>query len=157
MRERERSRLPTEPRAWAKSWTHAQDPKIMTWTKGRSLAHWATQVLLFYFFKIYYLKETGSEGRGRGRGKRIPSRPCWAHRQGFCLTILKLRPEPKPSLMLNQLSHIGTPKIFFLSNLYTQHGAQTHNPEIESCAPYWLSHPGAQIFPKLWIKFHQPW
>ena len=34
-------------------------------------------------------------------------------------------------------------KILFLSNLYTQHGARTHNLEIKSHMLYWLSQPGA--------------
>ena len=34
-------------------------------------------------------------------------------------------------------------KILFLSNLYTQRGALTHNPEIKSCVLHWLSQPGA--------------
>ena len=34
------------------------------------------------------------------------------------------------------------PQFFFLSNLYTQHGAWTHNPEIESNMFYWLSQAG---------------
>ena len=34
-------------------------------------------------------------------------------------------------------------KILFLSNLYTQCGAQTHNPKIKSRMLHWLSQPGA--------------
>ena len=34
-------------------------------------------------------------------------------------------------------------KILFLSNLYTQHGARTHNPEINSLMCHWLSQPSS--------------
>ena len=37
------------------------------------------------------------------------------------------------------------PKILFLSNLYTQYGAQTYSPEIKSCVFYQLSQPGAPV------------
>ena len=38
-------------------------------------------------------------------------------------------------------------KILFLSNLYTQHGAPTHNPEIKGCSLQWLSQLGTpEIF-----------
>ena len=33
-------------------------------------------------------------------------------------------------------------KILFLSYLYTQHGAQTQNPQIKSHMLFWLSQPG---------------
>lgn len=39
-------------------------------------------------------------------------------------------------------------KISFLSYLYTQRGAQTHNPEIKSSMLYQLSQPGA---PRAWF------
>lgn len=35
-------------------------------------------------------------------------------------------------------------KNFFLSNLYVQHGARTHHPEIKSRMPYWPSQPAPQ-------------
>jgi len=31
---------------------------------------------------------------------------------------------------------------YLLSNLYTQHGAQTHNPKVKSHMLFWLSQPG---------------
>ena len=34
-------------------------------------------------------------------------------------------------------------KFIYLSNLYTQHGAQTHNLEIKSCMLFQLTQPGA--------------
>ena len=39
-------------------------------------------------------------------------------------------------------------KILFLSNLYAQRRAWTHNPKIKSCMLYWLSQPGdpPQVF-----------
>ena len=33
----------------------------------------------------------------------------------------------------------------FLSNLYTQYGAQTHDPKIKSHRLYQISHPGAPL------------
>ena len=54
---------------------------------------------------------------------------------------------------------------FFNNNLYTQHGARTHNPEIKSCMLFHLSQPGAPgistfkgnfslILPKVKAKAH---
>ncbi|CAD7686784.1 unnamed protein product [Nyctereutes procyonoides] len=37
----------------------------------------------------------------------------------------------------------GMLKIVFLSNLYIQHKARTHNPEIKSCMLYQMNQPGA--------------
>ena len=34
----------------------------------------------------------------------------------------------------------------YLSNFYTQRGARTDDPEIESCMLFWLSQPGAPVF-----------
>ena len=34
-------------------------------------------------------------------------------------------------------------EIVFLSNLYTKHGTQTHDPEIKSHMLYWMSQSGA--------------
>ena len=48
-RGRGRSRLPAEQGAWHEAWS--QDPRTMTWIKGRHLADWATQVLLFCTFE----------------------------------------------------------------------------------------------------------
>lgn len=45
-RVRGRNRLPTEQRA--QHGARSQDPEIVTWTKGRSLTDWATQVPLFH-------------------------------------------------------------------------------------------------------------
>ena len=47
--------------------------------------------------------------------------------------------------MLNLLSHLGTPKILFLSILYIQCGAGTHNLEIKSPMLYQVSHPGVPL------------
>ena len=42
----------------------------------------------------------------------------------------------------------------YLSNLYTQHGARTHYPEIERCVLRWLSQPGAPgLFNFLLLSF----
>ena len=46
------------------------------------------------------------------------------------------------NLVLNIFSFFIFLKDFFLSNLYTQHGARTHNPKIKSPLLYWLSQPG---------------
>ena len=48
-------------------------------------------------------------------------------------------------------------KILFLNNLYTQCGAQTHNPEIKSHMPYQLSQPGtseAHTHTKIFFKYN---
>ena len=37
------------------------------------------------------------------------------------------------------------PSFLFLSNLYTQPGAGTQNPEIKSHMLYWLSQPGTPL------------
>ena len=44
-------------------------------------------------------------------------------------------------------------KILFLSNLYTQYRAQTHNPEIESCTLHQLIEPGTPHYScfKVWL------
>ena len=41
-----RSRLPIEQAAWCRAWS--QNPRIMTWAKGKHLTNRATQVSLFY-------------------------------------------------------------------------------------------------------------
>ena len=66
--------------------------------------------------------------RGRERSRQAPCREPDAG----------LDPEtpgshPGPKAGAKPLSHPGIP--IFLSNLYTQHETQTHNPEIESHAP----------------------
>ena len=51
-------------------------------------------------------------------------------------------------------------KLFFksfinLSNLYTQHGARTHDPKIKSCKLLQLSQPGAPLlYSFLFLRFH---
>lgn len=59
-----------------------------------------------------------------------------------------------PSLILTKifLSFIESPfkliflkKYFILSNLYTQYGALTHNPEIKSHMHHWLSQPSIPL------------
>ena len=63
--------------------------------------------------------------------------------------------------MLNGLSHPGAPRILLLSNLYTQRGAQTYNPEIKSLMLYQLSQPGSpasclsRFNPALWLIHFQ--
>jgi len=55
-------------------------------------------------------------------------------------------------------------KILFLGNLYTQRGAQTHDPESKSCTLYWLSQPVCclashsllAIFGIPWLLLHYP-
>ena len=53
--------------------------------------------------------------------------------------------------MLNRLSHLGALKEFILSNLYTQRGAQTHNPEIQSPILRQLRQPGAPVSVYLYV------
>ena len=55
-RERGGSRLPAQQRA--RCGARSQDSGIMTWTEGRGLTHWATQVPL-RLFKIYSLINFG--------------------------------------------------------------------------------------------------
>lgn len=55
------------------------------------------------------------------------------------------------NLVLNIFSFFIFLKDFFLSNLYTQHGARTHNPKIKSPLLYQLSQRGAPCFTWFWI------
>ena len=48
----------------------------------------------------------------------------------------------KKNSMITTMFYFIFKKILFLSNLYTQHRAQSHNPESKSCMLYRLSQPG---------------
>lgn len=52
-----------------------------------------------------------------------------------------------PSMFINSVLflYFCILSILFLSNLYSQHGAWTHNPDIKSCTLHQLSQPGAPI------------
>ena len=53
-------------------------------------------------------------------------------------------PEPRSRVgrLTDWATQVPQSLFLFLSNLYTQHGVQTHNPQIESCIFYQLSQPG---------------
>ena len=53
---RGRSRLPTEQGAQCGAWS--QDPKIMTWAKGKCLTNWATQASLSHIFFSQFIVYT---------------------------------------------------------------------------------------------------
>ena len=59
-------------------------------------------------------------------------------------------PAPHKSLPLSLSLFF---KILFLSNLYTQHGARTHNPKVQSRVLYWVSQPGAPWMPPILKPF----
>ena len=106
--------------------------------------------LRFYFLlKILFilLREREREHMSTSGGKDRGRRTSWL--------LAKRGPPPmlgsilgpwdhdlSQSPTLNWLSHPRAPKILFLSNLYTQRWAQTHNPKIKSRMLPWLSQPG---------------
>ena len=74
------------------------------------------------------------EGQRERERERIPSR----------LPIVSTEPDAglKPKKSWDQDWATQAPQNLFLCNLYTQHGAQIHDPEIKSCMLYRLSQPG---------------
>ena len=74
------------------------------------------------------------------------------HQANQCLTQ-----EPSP----NSCMCVCVLKTLFLSILYAQHGAPTHDPEIQSHMLYWLSQPSAPLcdlfgclFKRLYLFIH---
>ena len=55
-----------------------------------------------------------------------------------------------PELKLGLTDWVTQPPLI-LSNLYTHHGAQTHNPKIKSCMFFRISHPGTPGSAYSWV------
>lgn len=125
------------------------------------------QTPISLFFKdciyLFWEREREQKGRGWGRGtERMPSR-FHAKHGGRCRarshdpeTMIWAKIE---SRMLNWLSHPRAPSLFlknilkkFLSNLYIQCGAWTHNPEIKSCTFHQMSQPGSPSLSLFWSQ-----
>ena len=109
-------------------------------------------ILTILFFNVYlFLRERDREeaGEGQREGDRIGTR-LWScqHRARRWAGTHELQDHDlSQSQTLNQPSHRGAPILFFkdfifLSNLYTQHGARTHNPKMKIHAVHQPSQPG---------------
>ena len=72
--------------------------------------------------------------------------------QGWYGSSVIIRVLSPPTLLLSHT--FFPPKISFLSDLYTQCGAQIHKSEIQRCSLHQLSQPGTPALPSLLCGFH---
>ena len=93
--------------------------------------------VLFIFKDFIYLFMRYTEREAEGEAGSHAGSPMWDSIPGLQDHALGRRQAP------NCQATQGSLKILFLSNLYTQHGAQRHNPEIKSYRLYKLSQPSA--------------